>query len=271
MGDLGRSQNVIWSDKQLSDNAGLRVHDRGLRNLRVPTQRSHLNSWLFGALLVVACGDGESLKKVSVSVTPKDTEQTDAAVDDAASTEPTSSVCTLPAAQVSSHRECSRDADCEAVTYRPDCCATETVVGVEASFAPQVRECPQATENICKSCTVKPTRAQDGRIAADADVVARCVAGTCRTAVTTRKCGKALRCLPDEVCVATQNVPGSIVDAGNTGDNALFSYSCIYNPCKGALDCSCAQPLCERQMDAIRRCEIEFSDDADVTCGAVPR
>jgi hypothetical protein len=227
---------------------------------------SHLG-WLVWVTLSTGCGGAESLKTVSVQVTPAtDADSVDATVPATSDAERAGgSTCLVTPAYLRDRKTCARDSECEAVSYRPDCCATMRWVGVAVSALADVRACADAAPAVCVTCAVRPTRAEDGRSGATEDVVARCVEGQCRAVVETRHCGDVLTCKANELCVASGNVPGSALPAPGSGD-VLISYTCAPNPCRGEIDCSCAQPLCDARKDAVRLCEIEFSADADVQC-----
>ena len=261
MADRSRCQNLFWHvAQQVLDHVQFVVQTEFHRS-----QRSHLTIWLFGAALSAACGDGNALQTVSVRAT-SDTEDAAVADAEAPSTAPTLHACRVDATFLGARKACTRDAECEAVSYRPDCCGTKVVAGVAIESADEVRACAEEAPPICSVCGVKPTRAEDGRSVVGDDVVARCVSRQCRSVVESRRCGSALRCNAGELCVASENVRGGTSSGDHTGDNALISYACVPNPCQHAIDCSCAQPACDLRSDAIRQCHIEFSEDADVTC-----
>jgi hypothetical protein len=230
---------------------------------------SHLAAWLSWVAVATACATPQSHQPGFVEVTPgAEDDRVDAAVPDAAQSalDVTGACMRVTPAYVNGLKTCSKDADCEAVFYRPDCCATQLVVGVASDAAADVRACAAHAPKICNTCGVKPTRAEDGRAVVNDNVVTHCVAGQCRTAVEARSCGSALRCTASELCVATHSGAGTMHADPHPGDNALISYTCVANPCQHGPDCSCAQTLCEARSDTVRQCEVTFSEDADVTC-----
>ena len=267
MTDRSRSRHVFWRDAKQSLNKPLSTCQPQTRM----APHAHLYAWLFWAALA-ACQAQEARDVVPVSVMPNEDAGTgDASAEDA--DKPMSSsmrpqACT--AKDVSRHKVCTQDADCQVFAYRPSCCATQVVVGAAIDDADELQACVDNAPPVCADCPVEPTRAEDGRVVVGDDVVARCVSGECTAQVETRACGSNQRCQADELCVMTENVkdprPG---DAPAPDNDALKTYTCEPNPCGADIECGCAQSLCDERKDRLRQCEITFSADADVVCRTV--
>jgi hypothetical protein len=181
---------------------------------------------------------------------------------------PAPSICTINTGYLATRKSCEADADCELVTYRPTCCANQSITAVASGSAEEVRTCAAQGPIVCGRCASTPTRAEDGRvsIAADgSDVIAECIAGTCQSSVGRRGCGTHQNCKSSEVCVSYEGATDLVAPDLDGGDNALLTYVCRPNPCPGVLDCSCAKPLCGTGGAALA-CEIERNADSDVAC-----
>ena len=177
--------------------------------------------------------------------------------------------CTITPAYLQARKRCDDDSDCALVHYRPTCCANVHIAGVAKDRADEVRECDEQGPPSCRCEDMPPNRADDGRATLDnafADVVVACVAGSCRSSVTTRTCGAKKVCKSGDLCVAYGLVPGDPKPEPGSGDNAYLSYECIANPCEGALACGCAQAVCDAKTGVTRKCEIELNSDSDVAC-----
>lgn len=176
--------------------------------------------------------------------------------------------CRIDERYLADYKQCAVDTDCELIAYHPTCCTTRKLAGIARRDHETVTACLAAERPRC-ACDEEPERAEDGRVAsADATtVIAQCVAGRCMSHVDMRDCGRNKVCAPTELCVVYGNVPGSPLeeDAG-PGENVLVSYQCEPNPCSGELSCDCAQDVCAQRDDALRKCELERSSDADIAC-----
>ena len=155
-------------------------------------------------------------------------------------------------------KACGTDADCELVDLQVNCRGTHAVYAVSSADREAFDRCAPTPDSFV-GCTAspQPTRAEDGRIAAEdlRNVHARCIAGACQARVEERICGSTdLVCGAEQLCVSFQNNEGFI------------QFMCAENPCAGQrLDCECAQPVCfvEEQQ---RACGIDMIVDSDVYC-----
>jgi hypothetical protein len=232
---------------------------------------------------LAACAGNEAQRASTSVVTPSETpdaaqSDTDPATDSdgGPSAQHSAALCTITPQWLRPHKECSVDADCETVAYRPTCCPAQQIVGVSHTDADLVQACADEAPAPCNNnkCSGYPDRAEDGRaVQTDfSDVAVHCVDHACRTAVTKRACGKSRTCETDEVCVIYRNIPGSAPPIPGSGENALFTYACEKNSCGDKrLNCSCAQPLCDSRTDAPRRCAVDLTtaSEADVYCNLV--
>jgi hypothetical protein len=218
-------------------------------------------------MLAVGCGQQEAQKGPSVMIAPEPDAGEDAvnpATNGSRDGAAADSDCEITPDYLRHRKACTADADCEVVPFTPQCCKSTQLVGVAHAAAEEVRACAAENASDCRCREEEPTRAEDGRASSlddMSDVSAQCVAGECRTTVTTRSCGSDT-CQPDEICVAYENTHATTPAPGG---NALYTLECVPNPCTRSLDCSCAQTVCERE-DAARACQLQHVTESDIDC-----
>ena len=231
--------------------------------VKSPHHRSG-DSWRFGsaflavvALLtfLTACGDGGPMPKYT-SNAPSTDPDASAAVD-------AGDVCPAFDAKFrDAHKTCESDGDCQAVLVAVSCNGSKKVFGVAVDQREDFDRClPMPSASRACPSQVSPTRAEDGRVPVKADasdVVAHCIARTCQARIDDRPCGDTT-CHAGELCVARQ-MSGAI------------ETECLPNPCgEKALDCTCAESVCQVHSDKLRMCAVEQVEDSDVFCKTVLR
>lgn len=236
---------------------------QALMRLRGRAAVCGLQTWLTLVMSVAACSGGD--QRHSTTLVPRAMNT----VEDAGAPQPSMNedYCIIDQDYLEDHKSCSVDADCVSLTYRPTCCATARLVGVNQESFEELQGCADESVPIC-ACEATPDRAEDGRsVLEGVSTQVRCDAGRCVTGVTERTCGDKLQCKSGEICVSYGDAlsDGAPPEPGGNA-NAYIAYACLPNPCAGALECECSMRACDARGVGKRKCEIARNDESDVAC-----